>query len=159
MYGCESWTVKKAERWRIDVFELWCWRRLLRVPWTTRRSKLSMLKEINPEYSLEGLMLKLQYFGHQMWITDSLEKTLMLGQIEGRRSRGRQKWNGWMASLTQWTWVCTSSRSWWWTMRPGVLQLTEQLNWTELDWASPSSVGTAGIVAAGPETTCWEPVI
>ena len=87
MYGCESWMVKKAEHWRIDAFELWCWRRLLRVPWTAKRSNQSILKEINPEYSLEGLMLKLklQYFGHLMWRAASLEKTSMLGKIEGRR--------------------------------------------------------------------------
>ena len=90
-YGCESWTVKKAEHRRIDAFELWCWRRLLRVPWTARRSNQSILKEISPEYSLEGLMLKLQYFGHLMRRTDSLEKTLMLGKIEGGRRRGRQR--------------------------------------------------------------------
>ena len=92
-YGCESWTIKETESWRIDAFELWCWRRLLRVPWTARRSNQSILKDINPEYSLEGLMLKLklQYFGHLMWRTDSLEKTLMLGKIEGRRRRGRQR--------------------------------------------------------------------
>ena len=88
MYGCESWTVKKAESQRIDAFELWCWRRLLRVPCTIRRSNQSILKEISPEYSLEGLMLKLQYFGHLMQRTDSLEKTLMLGKTEGRRRRG-----------------------------------------------------------------------
>ena len=89
-YGCESWTIKKAERQRTDAFELWCWRRLLRVPWTARRSNQSILKEINPEYSLEGLMLKLklQYFGHLMRRADSLEKTLMLGKIEGRRKKG-----------------------------------------------------------------------
>ena len=91
MYGCESWTIKKAECWRIDAFELWCWRRLLRVPWTVRRSNQSVLKEINLEYSLEGLMLKLQYFGHLLWRADLLEKTLMLGKIEGRRRRGRQR--------------------------------------------------------------------
>ena len=92
MYGCESWTVKKAERWKIDAFELWCWKRLLRVPWTARRSNQSILKEINPGCSLEGLILKLklQYFGHLMWRVDSLEKTLMLGGIGGRRRRGRQ---------------------------------------------------------------------
>ena len=88
MYGCESWTIKKAEHQRIDTFELWCWRRLLRVPWTARRSNQSILKEISPEYSLEGLMLKLQYFGHLMRRGDSLEKTLMLGKIEGGRRRG-----------------------------------------------------------------------
>ena len=92
VYGCESWTIKKAEHRRIDAFKLWCWRRLLRVPWTARSSNQSILKEISPEYSLEGLMLKLklQYFGHLMRRTDSLEKTLMLGKIEGRRRRGRQ---------------------------------------------------------------------
>jgi len=96
MYGCESWTMKKAERRRIDAFELWCWRRLLRVPWKARRSNQSILKEISPEYSLEGLMLKLkfQYFGHLMWRTDSLEKTLMLGKFEVKRSGGwkRMRW-------------------------------------------------------------------
>ena len=93
MYGCESWTIKKAERRRIDAFELWCWRRLLRVPWTARRSNQSILKEISPGCSLEGLMLKLklQYFGHLMHTADSFEKTLMLGKIEGRRRRGRQR--------------------------------------------------------------------
>ena len=93
MYGCESWTIKKAEHRRIDAFELWCWRRLLRVPWTTRRSNQSILKEISPEYSLEVLMLKLklQYLGHLMWKTDSLEKTLMLEKVEGRRRRGQQR--------------------------------------------------------------------
>ena len=93
MYGCESWTLKEAESWRIDAFELWCWRRLLRVLWTARRANQSILKEISPEYSLEGLMLKLklQYFGHLMWRTDSLERTLMLGKIEGRRRRGQQR--------------------------------------------------------------------
>ena len=101
MYGCESWTVKKAERRRIDAFELWCWRRLLRVPWTARRSNQSILKEVSPEYSLEGLMLKLklQYFGHLMWRADSFEKTLMLGQIEGGRRRGWQRMR-WLDGIT-----------------------------------------------------------
>ena len=99
MYGCESWTIKKAECWRIDASELWCWRRLLRVPWTERRSNQSILKEINPEYSLEGLMLKLQYFGHPMQRADSLEKTLMLGKIEGRRRRGWQRMR-WLDGIT-----------------------------------------------------------
>ena len=101
MYGCESWTVKKAERQRIDAFELWYWRRLLRVPWTARRSNQSILKEINPEYSLEGLMLKLkvQYFGHLMQRTDSFEKALMLGKIEGRRRRGQQRMR-WLDGIT-----------------------------------------------------------
>ena len=93
MYGCESWTIKKAKHWRIDAFELWCWRRILGVPWTARRSNQSILKEISPEYSLEGLMLKLklQYFDHLMWRTDSLEKTLMPRKIEGKRRRGQQR--------------------------------------------------------------------
>ena len=101
MYGCESWTIKKAEHQRIDALELWCWRRLLRVPWTASRSNKSILKEINPEYSLEGLMLKLklQYFGHLMGRTDSLEKTLMLGKIEGGRRRGRQRMR-WLDGIT-----------------------------------------------------------
>ena len=104
MHGCESWTIKKAEHQRIDAFELWCWIRLLRVPWIARRS---ILKEISPDYSLEGLMLKLklQYFGHLMWRTDSLENTLMLGKIDGERRRGWQRMRWCMASLTQWTWV------------------------------------------------------
>ena len=101
MYGCESWTIKKAECQRTDVFELWCWRRLLRVPWTARRSKQSILKEISPKYLLEGLMLKLklQYFGHLMQRTDLLEKTLMMGKIEGRRRRGRQRMR-WLDGIT-----------------------------------------------------------
>ena len=101
MYGCESWTVKKAERWRIDAFELWCWRRLLRVPWTAKRSNKSILKEINPGISLEGMMLKLklQYFGHLMRRVDSLEKTLMLGGIGGRRKRGRPRMR-WLDGIT-----------------------------------------------------------
>ena len=144
MYGCESWTVKKAECRRTDTFELWCWRRLLRVPWTARRSNQSILMEIRPECSLEGLMLKLKlhYSGHLMWRTDSLEKTLMLGKIEARRRRGRQKiWcsDGITDSMDI---SCTISRSWWWTGRPGMLQFmglkrvghdwVTELNWTEL---------------------------
>ena len=99
MYECESWTIKKAEHQRSDAFELWCWRRLLRVPWIARRSNQSILKEISPEYSLEGLMLKLQYFGHLKGRTDSLEKTLMLGKIEDRRRRGRQRMR-WLDGIT-----------------------------------------------------------
>ena len=101
MYGCESWIIKEAERWRIDAFELWCWRRLLRVPWTARRPNQSILKEISPGCSLEGLMLKLkpQYFGHLVWRTDSLEKILILGKIEGRRRRGRQRMR-WLDGIT-----------------------------------------------------------
>ena len=144
MYGCESWTIKKAECQRIDAFELWCWRRLLWVPWTAKRSNQSILKEIGPECSLEGLMLKLklQNFGHLMQRNGSLEKILMLGKIEGRRRRDRE-WGGWMASLTQWTWVWVGSGSWWWTRKPGVLQSmgsqrvrhdwVAKWNWTELN--------------------------
>ena len=101
MYGCESWTVKKAECWRIDAFELWCWKRLLRVPWTAKRSNQSILKEISSRCSLEGMMLKLklQYFGHLMWRVDSLEKNLMLGEIGGRRRRGRQRMR-WLDGIT-----------------------------------------------------------
>ena len=146
MYGCESWTKKKAERQRIDAFELWCWRRLLRVPWTARRSNQSILKEISPEYSLEGLMLKLklQYFGHLMWRIDSLEKTLMLGKIEGERRRGQQRMRGWMASPTRRTWVWASSRSWWWTGKPGMLGIHEVANsqtWPS-DWTEQNCVST-----------------
>ena len=129
--ACESlstwmWELdyKKAECWRIDVFELWFWRRLLRVPWTSRRSNQSIRKEISPVCSLEGLMLKLklQYFGHLMRGAESLEKILMLRKIEGRRRRDNRGCDGWMASLTQWTWVWINSGSWWWTGRPGMLQ-------------------------------------
>ena len=105
MFGHDSWTIKKTECQRIDAFELWCWSKLSRVPWTARRSNQSILKETSPEHSLEGLMLKLmlQYFGHLMWRANSLEKTLMLGKTEGRRRPGDRGWDGWMASLTQWS--------------------------------------------------------
>ena len=107
MYGCESWTIKKAECWRVYAFELWCWRRLLRVPWTARRSNQSILKEISPEYSLEGLMLKLelQYFGHLMWRTDSFEKTLIWERLKVGGEGDDRGWDVWMVSPTQWTWV------------------------------------------------------
>ena len=124
MYGCENWIINKAEHWRTDAFELWCWRRLSRVPLTARRSNQSILKEISPEYSLEELMVKqkLQCFGHLMWRTDSFEKTLMLGKIKGRRRSGHRGWDGWVASQTRQTWVWVNSWSWWWTGEPGVLQ-------------------------------------
>ena len=116
----ESWTIKKAECWRTDAFELWCRRRLLRVLWTARRSNQSILREINPEYSLEGLMLKLQYFGHLVRRADSLEKILILGKIEGRRRRGWQRMWWLDGSLIPWSWV--NSSRWWKTGRPAVLQ-------------------------------------
>ena len=145
MYGCESWTMKKAERWRINAFELWCWRRLLRAPWPARRSNQPILKEISPGCSLEGMMLMLkrqcQYFGHLMRRDDSLEKTLMLGGIRGRREGDDRGWEGRMASLTRWMWVWVNSGTWWWTGRPGVLRFmgsqrvghdwVTELNWTE----------------------------
>ena len=118
MYGCESWTIKKAECQRIDAFKLWCWRRLLRVPWTARRLNYSIIKEINRECSLEGLMLKLQYFGHLMWRADSLKKPLMLGKAGGEGdNRG---WDAWMASQTRWPWVWANFGWQWRTGRPGV---------------------------------------
>ena len=107
MLGCESWTIKKAECYRINAFKLWCWRRLLRVTWAAKRSNQSILQDINPEYSLEELMLKLklQYFGHLMQRAVSLQKTLMLGRLRARREGGDRRWDGWMASLIQWTWI------------------------------------------------------
>ena len=141
MYGCDSWTVKKAEHRRIDAFELWGWGRLLRVPWTARRSNQSILKEISLECSLEGLMLKLklQYFGHLMWRVNSFENTLMLGKIQGRRRRGwqRMKWLDGITDSVDMGWV--DSRSWWWTGRPGVLWFMGSQgvghDWvTELNW-------------------------
>ena len=122
MYGCESWTIKKAESRRTDAFKLWCWKRLLRVPWTVRRSNQSILKEINSEYSLEGLMLKLQYLGHLTWRANSLEKTLMLETLNTGREGDDRGWDSWMASLTRWTWIWASSRGWWRTVKPGILQ-------------------------------------
>ena len=123
MYRCESRTTKKAKHWRTYAFKL-CWRRLLRVPWTARRSNQSILKEINHEYSLKGLMLKLklQYFDHLMQKANSLEETLMLGKIEGRRRRGDREWDSWMASPTQWIWVWANSGRQWRTGKTGMLQ-------------------------------------
>ena len=151
MYGCESWTVKKAERWRIDAFELWCWRRLLGVPWTARRSNQSILKEISPGCSLEGLMLKLklQYFGDQMQSVDSLEKTLMLEGIGGRRRRGWQRMR-WLDGISD-------------SMDMGLGRLRELVmdihgvsksrtllsNWTEMNWTELKDLRGASLVAQG----------
>ena len=149
MYGCESWTIKKAEH-RIDGFELWCWRRLLRVPWTARRSNLSILKEISPEYSLEGLMLKLklQYFGHLMWRTDLLERPWCLERLKAGGEGDDRGWDDCMASLTQWTWVWASSGSRWWTGRPGVLQSMGSQR-VRHNWATALNCEAASVFTAG----------
>ena len=138
----ESWTTKKAEHWRIDAFELWCWRRLLRVPWTARRSNQSILKEISPGCSLEGLTLKLQlqHFGHLMQILTHWTRPWSWERLKAGGEGDDKGWDGWMASLTWWTWVRASSGSWWWTEKPALLQsmgykgsdMTDQLNWLNM---------------------------
>ena len=124
MYGCESWTVKKAERWRMDAFELWCWRRLLRVPWTARRSNQSILKEISPEYSLEGLMLKLEPNTLATWCEEQTpwKRPWCWERLKAGGEGDDRGWDSWMATSTRRTWVWASSGSWWWTGKPGVLQ-------------------------------------
>ena len=143
-FGCESWTINKAERWRIDVFELWCWRRLLRVPWAARRSNQSILKEISPGYSLEGMMLKLklQYFVTWCEELTHLKRPWCWERLRAGGKGDDRGWDDWMASLILWTWVWVDSGSWWWSGRPGVLWFTgsqrvghdqaTELNWTEL---------------------------
>ena len=162
MCGCESWTVKKAECRKIDAFELWCWKRVLRVPWIARRSKQPILKEISSQYSLEGLMLKLklQYFGHLMWRTDWCEERPWSWERLKAGGEGDYKGcNGWMASPTQWTWVWVNSGSWWWTGRPGVLQsmrsqrvghnwVTELTELTDNDYTSGGDVSVVNLTGA-----------
>ena len=141
MYGCEGWTIKDAEHWRIDAFELWCWRSLLRVPWTARRSNQSILKEISPRCSLEGLMLKLklQYLGTWCEELTHLKRLWCWERLRAGGEGDDRGWDGWMVSLTWWTWVWVNSGSWWWTGRPGMLwsmgkqSQTQLSNWSELN--------------------------
>ena len=152
MYGCESWTIKKAECWRIDVFELWCWKTLMRGPWTARRSNQSILKEISPDYSLKGLMLKLKLQYLATWCEElpHWKRPWCWERLKTGGERDDRGWDSWMASLTQCTWVWVSSRSWWWTGRPGTLQLARCSSWgckeldeTKLNWTDfflPNSI-------------------
>ena len=150
MNGCESWTIKKAEHWRIDAFELWHWRRLLRVPWTARRSNQSILKEISPEYPLEGLMLKQKLI---LWPPDAKSQLIGKdtdagGRLRAGREGGDREWDGWMASLTQWTWVLANSRRWWRTRKPGMLQ-SMGLKRVRHDWATEQQQKSMNTVVVG----------
>ena len=147
MWELNHWTIKKAEHPRIDAFELWCWKRLLRAPWTARRSNQSILKEINPGYSMRRTNAEAEtpVLRYLMWRTDSFEKTLMVGKIDGGNEGDDRGWDDWMASLIRWTWVWGSSESWWWTGKSGVLQSMGSQrvrhNWvTELNWKSPKEL-------------------
>ena len=144
MYRCKSWTINKAECWRTDAFELWCWRRLLRIPWTAKWYNQSILKEISPEYSMEGMILKLklQYFGHLMWKLSPWKRPWCWERLKVGGEGDNRGWDGWMASPIWWTWVWANSRSWWWTRKPGMLQSVglqrarhdwvTKLNWTDI---------------------------
>ena len=154
MSGCESWAIKKAGHWWIDAFGLWCWKRLLRVSWTARRSNQSILKKINPEYSLEGLMLKLQYFGHVIWRADSLEKIMMLRKIEGQRRRGWQRMK-WLDSITDSMdmnlsklWEIVEDRGAWWATVYGLSKCETQLR----DWTTSATMNNSKLYKCG----CWE---
>ena len=148
MYGCESWTIKKAEHRRNDAFELWCWRRLLRVPWTARRSNQSILREISPEYSVERLMLKLNTLATWCEELTPWERPWCWERLKVGGEGGDRGWDDWMASPTQWTWVWVSSGSWWWTGRPGELQFMgsqrAEYYWvTKLNWTESNKTGSA----------------
>ena len=158
MCGCESWTIKKAEHQRIDAFELWCWRRLLRVPWTERSSNQSVLK-ISPGCSLQGLMLKLklQFFGYLMWRLTHLRRPWFWERLRAGGEGDNRGWDGWMASSTQWTWVWVNSGSWWWTGRPGVLWFM-RLQRVRHDWVTELNCTVAQLVKNLPamgETWVW----
>ena len=152
MYGWESWILKKAECQRIDAFELWCCRRLLRVPWTTRSSNRSILKEINPGCSLEGLMLRLrlQYFGHLMWRITRWKRPWCWEGLGAGGEGDNRGWDGWMVSLTRWTWVWVNSGIWWWTGRPGVLQFMRFQRVVQ-DWATELKLTCTNL-----DTSLWE---
>ena len=149
MYGCESWTLKKAECRRTDAFELWCWRRFLRIPWTAGRSNQSILKEINPEYSLEGLRLKLKFqcFGHLRELTH-WKRPWCWERLGAGGEGDDREWDGWMVSLTQWTWVWASSGSWWWTGTPGMLQSMRSQR-VGHDWVTESQYSSGHSVPTG----------